>query len=465
MSTFQAFQTGLQAGKAQRREREAVAARSSAADLFKAGNYEGAESILMRTGLMDEASAYAAAGQRRKAAEDKELYAKSFSKDGYSGVAQTAGARGDFQTAGAMEAAAFAGDQRERQTQQWEQQDYMDGLKFLGDQAQGLKSLPIEARGAEALRIIENSPFNSPEVRSSIEAAMADGKLTDDELDGFTRSIMDGATQIQMEIDANNRQQDLDYRDERDAVKDAQWEKSYDLDARRAATAETAAQAELAKAMTEAQTAPALQGLPTAVQSRIVGQELDVLNQSDSRLSALREIATLTDQFNEIAENYGAQGEGLINDFGQIFSMKTSDLKQISNKLVPAMREAGSGPMSDKDAEMYRSSIVNVNNTRKTNLRVAKSYAASVENEEAYNEFLRWGQAQYGYGSQQQLIQTWNQYADENPLYNGEGDVNIGEDGRLTRPSIQEWMQAKAAEARVAEIDAELEALMAEGVE
>lgn len=457
-STFESFATGLGIGKQMKRQRQVEEARSRAGDLFKSGNYEGAEGLLLSTGLGDEAQYFAAAGQRKRDAEQREAYGKAFKDGGYKAVGSAAAERGDFTTAGNMESAAWNRRQQERTEQQWTQEDYRAGMEYLATEAQNLKSVAPEQRLDAAMAAVQNTPFGeNQEVIASIQRAGADGMITDEELDNFSMQMASGVERLMMEKEDERYAETVDYRNRRDAIEDRRADRSLDMDAERLDIARQSAEAEAAEANQPSQS-PYLEGLPTSVQSAIVNNEMDVLQKSDERVRSLENMATKTQQFNTEAENYTAQGAGWLQDIGQIFSMKTSDLNQITNELVPLMREAGSGPMSDKDAERYESSVTNVNNTRETNERVAQNYAAAVANEKDYNAWLRDWQQRNGYGGQQQAIAIWNQYANDESLFDKDGTPRIADDGSLTRPSIYEWI-------RLQEIDAELEALEQAGRE
>ena len=55
-------------------------------------------------------------------------------------------------------------------------------------------------------------------------------------------------------------------------------------------------------------------------------------------------------------------------------------LETISNRLAPGMREAGSGPMSDKDLEVFKSAILSLNNTPYANYISLYTFKKAKEN-------------------------------------------------------------------------------------
>ena len=200
MSTFRAFQTGLQAGQQQAKVRREDDARVKAAEAFGAGNYEGAVSSLMGVGLMDDADAYERAGARKKEAEQTEAYASAFKtglgagpapdrKAGYQAVSRAAGERGDFGTMQAVDQAIAGMD--EQQASQ-----FASGMEFLGQTALSLKGVAPEMRGQAALDALQNSPYANPQIMAQIQQAAADGKITDEELDNFAMQTMSVAERV-----------------------------------------------------------------------------------------------------------------------------------------------------------------------------------------------------------------------------------------------------------------------------
>lgn len=200
MSTFRAFQTGLEAGQQQAKVKREDDARVKAAEAFGAGNYEGAVSSLMGVGLMQDASAYGQAGERKKEADRTKAYGDAFrtglqagpepsKKAGYQAVSQAAAQQGDFGTMAEIDQAIAGMD--EQQASQ-----FASGMEFLGNTALGLKGVPPESRGQAAMEILKNSPYANPQILAQIQHAAADGKITDDELDNFAMQTMSVAERV-----------------------------------------------------------------------------------------------------------------------------------------------------------------------------------------------------------------------------------------------------------------------------
>lgn len=200
MSTFRAFQTGLQAGQQQAKMRREDDARAKAAEAFGMGNFEGAVTPLMSAGLMQDAEAYERAGARRKEADATKAYAEAFRtgmgtgpqpdrRGAYQAVATAAGQQGDFGMMADM-------DQVLSQMDESQASQFASGMEFLGNTALGLKGVPPEQRGAAAVEILKNSPYGNPQIMAQIEQAAADGLITDQELDNFAMQTMSVADRI-----------------------------------------------------------------------------------------------------------------------------------------------------------------------------------------------------------------------------------------------------------------------------
>jgi hypothetical protein len=185
-------------GQQQRKERDRDTARASASELFKAGNYEGAETGLMTAGLYDEAQAFGSAGERRKAAEKQKTYGETFKTGGWTGLGEMAAGQGDFETAGYAQ-----GQARAKTLQDWEDHDraitvQKQGVEFLATSAGQLRNLPLEARGQAAMDIIAKSPFaDNPQVMQAVQQAAADGRITDEELTQFEEQMLTYAQKLE----------------------------------------------------------------------------------------------------------------------------------------------------------------------------------------------------------------------------------------------------------------------------
>lgn len=114
---------------------------------------------------------------------------------------------------------------------------------------------------------------------------------------------------------------------------------------------------------------------------------------------------------------YWAQGEGLINDVAQGLSMDTTKLKAITDSIAPLMRRPGSGASSDTDVKMFKSAVVNINNTPEANQRFAQGAAAMAERNRQYGAFLNDAIDPRDPQSRQKAQKLWNMYASEQPIF------------------------------------------------
>lgn len=210
MSTFRAFQSGLQAGQEQRKLRDQETARTTAADAFKSGNFEGAVAPLMQAGLMQDAEAYTQAGERHKEKEKTEVYASAFKTGmgtgglagGAKAVQAAAGQRGDMGTFTEVDKFIQTSDTNAKK-------QFVDSMEFLGSTAQGLKNVAPEMRGQAAMEILQQSPFANEQILAQIQQAAADGKIDDAELDAFAQMTLTAADRVKMAEAAETR----DYRE------------------------------------------------------------------------------------------------------------------------------------------------------------------------------------------------------------------------------------------------------------
>lgn len=115
--------------------------------------------------------------------------------------------------------------------------DYKSGIDYLVSNAERLKGLAPEQRGEEAMRIIQSSPWGQDQrVMAAVQQAAADGRLTDEEIDGFNMQLLSAGERLAQQNwqagfqrDADWRAEDQDYRADRDAVTDQQWQAGHNL--------------------------------------------------------------------------------------------------------------------------------------------------------------------------------------------------------------------------------------------
>jgi hypothetical protein len=200
MSTFRAFQTGLEAGQQQAKVRRQDDARRKATEAYGMGNYEGAVTGLMSEGLTDEASNFNTLGQQAQTRKQQQGYATALGsapdrRTGMQNLRTSAMQAGDPNTMMAVDE-ALKGMDADQAAQ------FGQGMEFLGQTALSLKGVAPEARGQAAIEAIQSSPYANPQILQQIQQAAADGKITDDELDNFAMQTMSVADRVKMQREA-----------------------------------------------------------------------------------------------------------------------------------------------------------------------------------------------------------------------------------------------------------------------
>jgi len=119
---------------------------------------------------------------------------------------------------------------------------------------------------------------------------------------------------------------------------------------------------------------------------------------------------------NRFEELNQQEGTGhLTQRFGQAMGVpnllgdpQEDEMRAITERLLPLQRQAGSGPMTDKDADMYRTSLPNIARGQEANSNVAHSYRNRAREAGDYAAFLDWyvGQNRTTAGASEQ----WGRY-------------------------------------------------------
>ncbi|MEL6758600.1 MAG: hypothetical protein AAFP81_19390 [Pseudomonadota bacterium] len=248
------------------------------------------------------------------------------------------------------------------------------------------------------------------------------------------------------ERDQANTDRVFDYRVARDGVTDDQWSAEYDL----AVAGHNLNVDKVAAASTkqpQTNMSPALEGLSPGIQSAIVRNEQDALDKAAEAAAAARKAAEIGRRFMEDSKGYHALGGGFLADAGQIFSNRTARLKTHTNQLIPLQRTAGEGPMTDKDAERYAQSVVNINQPRAANQAVSNVYNAVEQNAIEYERFLRNFQTQNGYGSIRQAELLWDEYSNAVPIFDPETGKPVED-----RMPIGMWLNGEQDQQNIPEV-------------
>lgn len=230
----------------------------------------------------------------------------------------------------------------------------------------------------------------------------------------------------------------FDYQQRRDSTQDEQWEQQFGFQKERAGVqdkqwgltfgenkrqfdAKLAAdqEAERLKREAAASGGAVFEGPQLAT---IYNKSMDALDDARKDQGRLDTIASTAQQFVDTAKQKGfwQQGEGFWNDMFQAFSMDTTTLKSLTDRIAPLMREAGSGASSDRDVEMFKSAVVSINNTPEANERFAKGAAALARRNNEYVRFLTQAITPNDPQSRQKADQLWNIYKNDQPLFDPE---------------------------------------------
>lgn len=228
------------------------------------------------------------------------------------------------------------------------------------------------------------------------------------------------------------------FQEKRAGVEDRQWGSEF-AENRRQFDAQLAAEQAAADAerQSEANGAGVFKGPQLAT---IYNKSMDALDETRAAQGKLDTIADVADQFVQKAENYNSQGEGWWNDVGQILSWKTSDLKQLTNRIAPLMREAGSGAASDNDVKIFSSSTVNIDNTKEGNVAFATGARNVANRNQEYVEFLNQAIDPRDPQSRQKAQTVWDQYKNEVPLFDPETKAPLAPDAVQ---SFGDWFDSK----------------------
>lgn len=167
-----------------------------------------------------------------------------------------------------------------------------------------------------------------------------------------------------------------------------------------------------------------------------------LINETAAAAQTLSGLAADARRFVELnrSVNTGGLG-GLGADLaGRAGNPATSEMRAIVDRMAPAMREAGSGAMSDRDVAMYRNSVVGLNKPGPTNQALAEVIAAGAQRTADRLEFLEsWAQKNRTLLGAQS---AWMKYANSNPLFDSTGGTTRP---RRNVPTWQEWTASGGA--------------------
>lgn len=98
-----------------------------------------------------------------------------------------------------------------------------------------------------------------------------------------------------------------------------------------------------------------------------------------------------------------------------VFDPRVPEMKAISARITPQMRQAGSGTMSDRDLELYKAATVGLDKPGDTNVAIAKVIDAGTRRAQDQSAFMdEWAKRNGSLGGAQE---AWSSYSEANPLF------------------------------------------------
>lgn len=258
----------------------------------------------------------------------------------------------------------------------------------------------------------------------------------------------------------------FDYQKARDQVGDTQWGQQFAFQQGRAEVADDQWRSEFgetkrqfdarmaaekaaadAKAKAAASGSAVFEGPQLAT---IYNKNMDAVADAEAAQSDLSTIAATAQQFLDVVgDDNWIQGESIISDLMQAGSFKTTELKALTDRIAPLMRKPGSGSSSDRDVEMFKRSVVNVNNTPEANKRFAQGAVAMAKRNQEYIDFLNQAITPSDPQSRQKANQLWGLYKNDVPLF----DQKTG--ALLPQRSFSDWLAENMGAANAASTTAD----------
>jgi hypothetical protein len=124
-------------------------------------------------------------------------------------------------------------------------------------------------------------------------------------------------------------------------------------------------------------------------------------------------------QLNEDVSTGGMMGNSLVAGARAMVDPKVAEMKAITDKLTPAMRQGLPGAASDRDIAMFQSATVGLGKPGPANQSVAVAMRAATKRQQDYVAYLEDYARKNGslLGAQEE----WDAYAAANPMFNDQG--------------------------------------------
>lgn len=163
-------------------------------------------------------------------------------------------------------------------------------------------------------------------------------------------------------------------------------------------------------------------------------------------LGDMSQVAAESAAFQENARNTDLVGPGIDKKIGRFFdglfggeNSKTKTMERNTKSISSLLKKPNSGAWTDADQRIAESYAVNVENTPEANEYAAAIASNRERRQRNYVDFLRENIDENDPTSLQRAKQIWAEYAQDNPIFAPNGDVN----DTAAQPTIDEWMQGK----------------------
>lgn len=128
-------------------------------------------------------------------------------------------------------------------------------------------------------------------------------------------------------------------------------------------------------------------------------------------------------QLNSKVGTGGAMGLGVVSGSAALLDPRVAEMKAISDRLTPAMRQGMPGAASDRDVAMFQSATVGIRKPGPANTAVGRALVAAADRQGGYVAFLEDYAKKNGslLGAQEE----WDAYAAANPMFDEDGQGNL----------------------------------------
>jgi hypothetical protein len=162
------------------------------------------------------------------------------------------------------------------------------------------------------------------------------------------------------------------------------------------------------------------------VRANLTPEALEEVKTARANVNTARTLRSEATRWMELNATRGTGGYGeltpglnapLFDDAGR------QEMRSITARVTPMMRQAGSGTMSDKDVELFQKGTLSIANRGSVNQVIAYAMIEAAKNAEGYVEFLE-EFAQNNNGSTLGASAVWNSYLNEYPIFS-EGGAGV----------------------------------------